>query len=231
MNSKTTLHRVFHAVAGAGPLLFLAIAALEGSARTDYDWIAQPISALALGERGWVQTVNFALLGVAFVSFAMVLRNAFRHGKASVAAPALFVWMTIGVVVAGAFPMDAAQAPPTPEGRLHGVGGFMVFPSIPLVVLLLARRFRREPDWSPYFRSTLATGCFCVVMLIFFLVFVGPPTSAPRAASEFRGLVQRVWLLPFFVWMALVARRAWMTGGWARASAHHASLESPSGSA
>ena len=228
MNAKPNLHRVFHAVAGAGPLLFLAIAAIEGSARTNYDWIAQPISALALGERGWVQAVNFALLAVSFFSFAMVSRNAFRHGKASVAAPALFVWMTIGVVVAGAFPMDAAQSP-TLEGRLHDVGGFMVFPSIPLVVLLLARRFRREADWSPYFKYTLATGCYCVVMLIFFLVFVGPPTSPARAASEFRGLVQRTWLLPFFVWMALVARRAWMTGGSARASARHAPLESPPG--
>jgi len=209
MSSKPNRDRALHIVGGAGPLFFLLMAAVEGFARTDYDLIAQPISALALGERGWVQMMNFALLALSFSAFAVVSRNAFRYGTASVAVPALFAWMTIGVVFAGAFPMDAPLAPPTLDGRLHEIGGFMVFPSIPVVVLLLARRFRGDPDWHPYFKYTLATGCFCFAMLIFFLLFVGPPSASPRPASDFRGLIQRGWLLSFFVWMAVVARRAW----------------------
>ena len=75
MNSKRTLDRVFHGIAGVGPLLFFAVATVEGSLRAGYDPIAQPISALALGPRGWVQELNFVLLAASFFSFAAVLRS------------------------------------------------------------------------------------------------------------------------------------------------------------
>lgn len=209
MKPNRTLDRVLYAIAGVGPLIFLAVASAEGLLRSDYDPMAEPISALAVGPRGWVQEVNFVLLAVAFLAFAIVLRNAFRGGKASLAAPALFTVMTLGVVVAAAFPMDAPHVSPTDVGRLHDVGGFLVFPVLPIVVLLVARRFRHDPVFHPYFKYTLATGFFCLALVIFFLLFVGPPTAPPRLASEFRGLVQRILLVPFFTWMALVARRAY----------------------
>ena len=110
--------------------------------------------------------------------------------------------------------MDAEVAPPTLAGKLHGLGGFMVFPSIPVVVLVLSRRFRRSGEWRGYFGYSVATGSFCLALLVFFLLFVGPPGAPPLPASEFRGLVQRSLLLPFFTWMALVTLRAYrLTGG------------------
>jgi Protein of unknown function (DUF998) len=209
MNRKRVLDRVFHGVAGAGPLLFLAIATAEGFLRAGYDPISQPISALALGPRGWIQEANFVLLAASFFSFALVLRNQLRQELASVAGPGLFVLMTIGVAMAGAFPMDDAGTPPTLAGRLHGVAGFLVFPWMPVVLLLVARRFRRDSRWRPYLTYTLATGLFCLATLIFFLVFVGPPDSSPRPFSGLRGLVQRAMLFPFVTWVALVTRRAY----------------------
>jgi hypothetical protein len=208
MDFKPTLDRVLHAVAATGPLLFFIVALVEGGLRPDYDWVSQPISALALGPRGFVQEVNFAILTVSFGAFAWVCRSAFRHGTGAAAVPLLFASMTLGVGIAGAFPMDAAGAAPTLDGRLHDVGGFLVFPWIPVVVLMLARRFRHDPDFLPYFRYSLVTGGLCLSLLIFFLLFVGPPSAPPRAFSEFRGLVQRTLLLPFFTWMAVVALRA-----------------------
>lgn len=209
MNAKRILDRVLHAIAGAGPLIFFAVATAEGFLRAEYDPIAQPISALAVGRRGWVQELNFGLLAVAFLAFAAVLRNALRPGRAALAAPGLFALMTIGVTVAAAFPMDAPLSPPTLTGRLHDVGGFLVFPWIPVVVLVLARRFRHDADWRSYSKYTLLTGFFCLAMVIFFLVFVGPPSGPPRLASEYRGLAQRILLLPFFTWIALVTRHAY----------------------
>lgn len=220
MISKRTLDRVFHGFAGVGPLLFFAIATVEGTLRSGYDPIRQPISALALGPRGWVQELNFALLAASFFAFAWVARTQLQRGAASVAAPAVFVVMTIGVALAGAFPMDATGAPPTLAGRLHELAGFLVFPWMPVALLLLARQFRRDADWQPYFKYTLATGLFCLVTIVFFLIFVGPPSSSPRVASELRGLVQRFMLIPFFTWMALVARRSYRR-------ANHASVTVP----
>jgi hypothetical protein len=127
---------------------------------------------------------------------------------ASVAAPAVFLVMTLGVILAAIFPMDAPGATHTLVGRLHVVGGFLVFPWMPLALLLVARRFRRDPRWRPYSTYTLATGLFCLATIVFFLLFVGPPGMSPRVFSGLAGLVQRLQLVPFFIWIALVARRA-----------------------
>jgi hypothetical protein len=209
MNQKENLARALHAAAAAGPLLFVAVATAEGSFRTDYDPIAEPISALALGPRGWVQVLNFVLLAISFFSFAVMLRAHFRKGPASVAAPSVFGLMTFGALMAGAFVMDAPGAPPTVVGRLHDMAGFLVFPLMPVAALLLARRFRRDAAWRPYFAYTLVTAVLFVATLTFFLLFVGLPSGPPLPASEFRGLIQRGLLLLFFAWMALVSWRAY----------------------
>jgi hypothetical protein len=211
MNRKGNVDYALHAAAGAGPLLFVAVATAEGWFRTDYDAIAEPISALALGPRGWVQGLNFILLAISCFSFGVMLRAHFRRGPASVAAPSVFGLMTFGALMAGAFVMDAPGAPPTVVGRLHDLAGFLVFPPMPVALLLLARRFRRDAAWRPYFAYTLVTAVLFAATLIFFLLFVGIPSGPPRFASEFRGLVQRGLLLLFFVWMALVSRRAYQT--------------------
>jgi hypothetical protein len=224
MKPKPALDRVFHGVAGLGPLLFFAVATVEGGIRSGYDAIAAPISALALGPRGWIQELNFVLFAVSLFSFAVVLRRQFRDGLASIAGPGVFVIMTIGVSLAGAFAMDAPGESPTRAGRLHAVGGLLVFPWIPVVLLLMARRFRRDDRWRPFLTYTAATAIFCLVALVFFLLFVGTPDAPPRLFSEFRGLVQRVLLLPFLVWIGLVTLRAyrWTNDSPATAHATHA---------
>jgi hypothetical protein len=213
MNPNRILHGVLHAIAGVGPLLFFAVATVEGALRAGYDPIAQPISALALGPRGWVQELNFALLTASFFSFAAVLRSEFRRGVSSVAGPGVIVIMAIGLVLSGAFTMDVPGGPVTLAGRLHLTGGFLIFPWMPVALLLMARRFRRDESWRPYFEYTLATGLLCLATIAFFLLFVGPPPF-PRPLSGIAGLVQRLQLLPFFAWIALVTRRAYRGERW-----------------
>jgi hypothetical protein len=187
----------------------MAVAIVEGTLRSGYDPVLEPISALALGPRGWVQTSNFVLLTISMVSFAVVLRTALRSGASSVAAPGVFLLMAIGMALSAAFTMDPVGAPATTSGQLHELGGFLIFPWIPVAVLSSARRFRRDPEWRSLAKYTLVTGLFCLAAIVFFLVFVGPPSWSPRLASGFRGLVQRLIVFPFFAWMAVIARRAY----------------------
>jgi hypothetical protein len=227
MNLKQPLDRIFHWIAGGGPLLFFAVATAEGFLRGGYDPIAQPISALALGPRGWVQTLNFALLMASFLSFAMVLRTQLRPGVASIAGPAVFVLMAFGLALAGAFTMDAPGAAPTPIGKLHLAGGFLVFPWLPVALLILARRFRHDAGWRRYFGYTLATGLFSLATITFFLLFVGPP-GFPRPLPGLAGLIQRLQLLPFFVWMAFVTHHAYQRTK-ARPTPAHEDSRAPAG--
>jgi hypothetical membrane protein len=207
MDPKRVSDCVVVRLAALGPLLFLAIATVAGLVRPEYDSIAEPISALALGPSGWIQRLNFALLALSFLSFALVLRQRLSSGRAAVAGPGIFVVMAVGVALAGIFTMDPIGAPATTTGRLHGIAGFLVFPWMPVVLLVMTRRFRHDPALRPYAAYTLATAVFLLATLVFFLSFVGTPDAPPRLYSGLRGLVQRTMLAPFFVWIALIARR------------------------
>jgi hypothetical protein len=208
MKEKQSFEYIPYAVAGFGPPAFFGIATVLGLVRTGYDPIVAPISALAVGPQGWMQGLNFAVLASSFLAFAVVLRKQFSMGSSFVAGPLVFVVMTLGVTIAGLFPMDAPDAPPTLSGHLHTLGGFLVFPWMPIGLFVVARRFRRERGWQSYFMFTVATGILSFATIVFFLLFVGPPgTTLPL--SSFRGLVQRVQLVPFFTWMAFVARKAY----------------------
>ena len=105
--------RLLQSIATVGPLLFFAVATIEGLVRAGYDPIEQPISALALGARGWIQQANFALLAISLAAFGVTLRTRLRGGAASLAAPAIFGLMTIGITLAGIFTMDPLGAPAT----------------------------------------------------------------------------------------------------------------------
>src|ERR1700733_3253474 len=59
----------------AGPV-FTAVFLAEGTAREDYRQLRHPVSSLALGPRGWVQTANFVVTGTLFLAGAAGLRLA-----------------------------------------------------------------------------------------------------------------------------------------------------------
>src|SRR3984885_12471055 len=59
----------------AGPV-FTAGFLAEGTAREDYRQLRHPVSSLALGPRGWVQTANFVVTGTLFLAGAAGLRLA-----------------------------------------------------------------------------------------------------------------------------------------------------------
>ena len=51
----------------AGPA-FVTAFLIEGSVRDGYRPLRHPVSSLALGPRGWIQTGNFALTGTLFLA-------------------------------------------------------------------------------------------------------------------------------------------------------------------
>jgi hypothetical protein len=59
-----------------GPPLFVAVALIEGATRPGYDPIRHPLSLLALGEWGWIQSTNFVGLGALAVAFVLGLGGA-----------------------------------------------------------------------------------------------------------------------------------------------------------
>ncbi|MBB5780755.1 DUF998 domain-containing protein [Nonomuraea jabiensis] len=71
------------AVAGA---LFPVVSFTQAFTRTGFDLRRHAISALTLGDLGWLQTANFALTGLLACAFALGVRRAARPGAAGASA-------------------------------------------------------------------------------------------------------------------------------------------------
>jgi hypothetical protein len=66
---------------------------LEGATRTNYDPLRHPVSSLAFGDYGRVQSTNFVVAGLLTLAFSVGLRRAFRTPEGSTWGPPLVgVW-------------------------------------------------------------------------------------------------------------------------------------------
>ena len=131
----------------AGPL-FLGTVLLQAAAHDDFDLRRHPLSSLALGAQGWVQTANFVVCGLMFVALAIGLRRRLHPGRAGTWGPALVAVNGLSLVAAGIFAADPINGYPagavegaTLHGILHAaapaVGGLAGYATL----FVFARRF------------------------------------------------------------------------------------------
>src|SRR5579859_2841802 len=127
-----------------GPSFFIALFLIEGATRRSYDSFRQPVSTLALGDRGWIQRSSFVVTGaltLGFVaSFWMAPTGlfgmqwvAFLLGLYSFGLVGSGVFVTDPI---GGYPLGAPVAsPPAGKGFLHGLFSLVVF--VPLFAACL----------------------------------------------------------------------------------------------
>ena len=58
-------------IVGVAAAMFVAILLIEGMLRPNYNPTYHMGSALSLGDRGWIQVVNFLQLGLGMFAFAV----------------------------------------------------------------------------------------------------------------------------------------------------------------
>src|SRR5690242_18170666 len=111
-----------------GPMLFVAVALLEGATRPGYSAWRNFVSQLATGSQGWEQIANFLVCGALVLIFATGLRGSLGPGRGMMAGPLLLGVFAVGLLVAGVFVTDPAlgyppgvplPAPQTLHGTLH----------------------------------------------------------------------------------------------------------------
>src|SRR6266540_5466476 len=200
-----------------GPTLFVAIFTLEGWLR--HDPLGMFVSELELGPRGWIQAVNFVVLGVLFLVFTRGVAAEFQDGKASRADPILLTIIGISYLASGIFVMDPVTTPPDQmswHGKLHTFFGALVFSLSPVSCLVFLRRFREDPRWRPLQWWTLAAGTITAASVV--VQSVGPtqPPAAPNAFNEWIGVIQRTAIVTYLSWQFTFAlglrrrsRRGW----------------------
>jgi len=138
--------------AAAGPL-FVVVAGLQAAFRDGYDLRRHPLSLLALGDLGWIQTANFVLTGLLCLAAGLGMARVRWAGRWT---PRLVGAYGVGLVLAGVFRADPSlgfpAGAPTGGGTdnlsghaiLHGVAAMIAFTAVSVATFVLARRFVRE---------------------------------------------------------------------------------------
>ncbi len=206
-----------------GPVLFTVGFLAQGVLRTDfragYNPMAQTISALTAGPDGWVQQMNFVVLGVLVIAFAVGLYQGMQKTRASVLSPALLAWNGVELVIAGLTPLRE-----TATGRIigdplgvHGPNSTIFFGCIGIVLVVVAWQLARDASWRNLAPYTLGSGIVLVVLLVLALVLV---RGAQAPLHPWEGLIQRVTISVWLLCLVVLARRLWRIARMGGGDAH-----------
>jgi uncharacterized protein DUF998 len=208
MKKSATDRRQIAGCAGMlGSAFFVTIFTLEGWLRPGYDARSTFISELSIGPRGWVQIVNFIILGTLFLVFTWGVMAEFREGKASKAGPILLAIIGFSFLVSGPLVTDLAATPRDQmslHGIFHGVFGALVFSLSPVSCFVFWRRFREDVNWQHLQGWTLTAGIITTAAVV--LLSAGTKTQvAPNVFTPWNGLIQRMVIIPYLVWIFMFA--------------------------
>lgn len=183
----------------AGPF-YLAVGLIQALVREGFDLARHPLSLLANGPGGWVQTANFVLTGLMVLAAAVGFRRVLGPGSR------LPFWFLgafgAGMILAAVFPADPVDGfpPGTPAGfptsistpgMLHFVAGALGFTCLAISCLLAARALSRRGE-KGLARFSLFSGL--AVLLGFFGGPFLPSVSMVTLGIWFSVVVGWVWL-------------------------------------
>lgn len=181
----------------AGPV-YLVVGLAQALVRDGFDLARHPLSLLANGSGGWIQTANLLLTGVAVVAAAVGLGRVLGAKSRGVTWP--LAGFGLGMVVAALFPADPMDGfpPGTPlgfptsistTGLVHFASGALGFTLLGISCLVAARVLSRR-GLNPLARLSSSAGA--AVLLGFYGGMVLPIGVAG-------------------IWMAVIAGWSWLT--------------------
>jgi hypothetical protein len=181
----------------AGAWLFNAVYLADGLTRPGYQPTRHPVSALALGSRGRLQTTNFLVCGLLIAAGAVAVPAAFDSATLTGAVASL----GLALVLSGVFPMDPMRGypPGAPEGSpeehsrthgLHDAAGAAVFLLLPATPLMAAFALE-DPVWT--WGSGLVAAATAVCAVAF--------GRAWEEDHRYTGLVQRAAIILGLGWL------------------------------
>jgi Protein of unknown function (DUF998) len=180
----------------AGPI-FVGVTAIEVLSRDGFDLRRNGISQLSLGDRGWIQIVNFLVAGALSVAFGTGVRRLLGATRGGTWAPRFIRGYGLGLIVTGVFLVDpGAGFPPGTaagvpalswHGAVHAVAPPVAFACLIGASLVLARRFATQRRWG------WAAYCGCTAVAAAALIF-WPAGGAGSVQSAVAVLVTSAWM-------------------------------------
>jgi hypothetical membrane protein len=186
-----------------GPVWFTTLVVVQGFLLPEYSHLRLPISALAAWPTGWIQTLNFYVVGALTMAFAFALDRGVQPTARGRAGLVPLVLGGIGVVWAGVFPWKMVNGVPT-ETPPHVVGAVMTFAATGLGLIVFSRRMIADPRWRNLATYTMYSG-IAVLMLFVTVGFFAIDDGAPL--HPWAGLIQRVLCGVWFTCLIVLAVR------------------------
>ena len=154
--------RLLAAIGIAGPLLFAAAVLFQDIVQYDHlvangddPWTTSPVSVNALGPYGWIQILNFGVLGVSVMALAVAAHRGIQGAGRSVVGPAFLGLWGVAFLIS-MFPIE--RQPQTFSGQAHAIAFLLASLVLIPMYLFMWRRMRRSPGWGRFGRYTLAMG-------------------------------------------------------------------------
>ena len=190
-------------VAGlVAPFPFIALVILQSVLQPGYSHVMDPISALAALPLGWIQNINFYILGTFMIAYAIGLHSSLRPARRAALGPALIALSGGGLILVGVFPWRQENgAFIEPAG--HVVGAVMSFVGASVGHIVVSGTMRRDPRWKGIASYVLASGI--TMLLLFFAVAYALEPGSPL--RPWTGLLQRVLVAVWFACTFVVALR------------------------
>jgi hypothetical protein len=200
---KTNISNISTLAGILAPIIFVIVFLVEGAIRPGYDPLKMYISALSLGPRGWIQILNFMLLGLFLFVFTYGLSKELTTGKASRGGIISFYILAFLFLISGPFVMDPANTPTARmsiHGLIHGLSGGIVFLLMPITIFVFLRRIWVDREWANIRLWTLILFIIETLGVIFFTYVSKIPTEG-NAFIDWMGFIQRAALIPFMFWL------------------------------
>jgi hypothetical protein len=193
----------------AGPL-FVITFLIEGVTRADYNPLRHPVSSLALGEFGWIQSANFIVAGLLMLAFSLGLWLTLRTQRDSIWGPLLVAIWGIGLLGAGIFITDPVSGyplgtpdlilTPTTSGALHDQLSLLGFGALTAACFVFGYRFTKMGERGWAFYSVMTAILFPIGIVLASAAF-----SQNASLVVFGGLIQRITITVGWTWLTLLA--------------------------
>ena len=193
----------------AGPV-FVTTFLAAGATRDGYRPCRHPVSSLALGPRGWLQTANFAVTGSLVLAGTAGLELAGDPALSTRVGRALTGAAGAGLIGAAVFATDpvsgyppgtpATPVPPSRAGIAHNLAAVPVFLGLPAAAFLCSGRSARtgHRQFAFYCAATATT------MLATTTLAGAGFNQSPRLVN-LAGLFQRASIVTGFGWLSVLS--------------------------
>lgn len=169
MTTRSTYWQLLGGVL-ATPLFFI-VALAQVVTHSGFDLTRHYLSQLSAGESGWIQMLNFVVVGALYVLCALAMGRVLASGRGATWGPRLIGAFGLGLIAAGVFvadpmngyPVGFAPLEPTWHGMAHGVAALGSGLLLTAALFVFAARFAAQKNtaWTIY---TAASGVVYFVL-------------------------------------------------------------------